>query len=103
MYRFRALKDSLPPAPHHDMSSSRGASESRPVLPPKPQKSASGLMSKLNRKKNKQSARTSQYVDPQIISDEPDSADNSRLDVIDQLDISGLTGGTRTYHNIWAY
>ena len=38
--------------------------------------------------------RLSQYVDPQIIQDEPDAADHSRLDVIDQLDISGLTGGT---------
>lgn len=49
--------------------------------------------------------RLSQFVDPQIIQDGPSSADNSRLDVIDQLDISGLTGGSCTYFvaNLFQY
>lgn len=40
----------------------------------------------------------SQYVDPQIISGD-DATHHSRLDVIDQLDISGLTGASCVYYN----
>jgi len=76
------------------MSSTKWADESAPVLPPKTRKGSYGLIPRLGRSKKKESVRLSQYVDPQIIQDEPDAADHSRLDVIDQLDISGLTGGT---------
>lgn len=59
--------------------------------------SGQGLWPKLGFFRKQQDVRLSQFVDPQIIQEGPSSADNSRLDVIDQLDISGLTGGSRTY------
>ncbi|WFD26725.1 hypothetical protein MNAN1_001710 [Malassezia nana] len=40
----------------------------------------------------------SQYVDPQIINAE-DATHHSRLDVIDQLDITGLTGASLFHHD----
>lgn len=70
-------------------------SDGAPVPPPKSGKSGLGIMSKVGRSKRKDAKRMSQFVEPQAL-DEEDVPGHSRLDVIDQLDISGLTGGSCT-------
>ncbi|WFD23180.1 hypothetical protein MEQU1_001868 [Malassezia equina] len=60
-----------------------------PLPPPKSRKGRA--LSK--GKSKKEAVRMSQYVDPQIING-PEASRHSRLDVIDQLDISGLTGAS---------
>lgn len=79
------------------MSGARWAGNDPSNSPATAQKIGQGLWPKLGFFRKQQDVRLSQFVDPQIIQEGPSSADNSRLDVIDQLDISGLTGGSRTY------
>ncbi|PKI85309.1 hypothetical protein MVES_000958 [Malassezia vespertilionis] len=66
------------------------AGDEAPMPPPKPRKTTNKLLTKIRRsdgKKNK--SRYSQYVDPVVQGDDPNaSVPGSRLDVIDQLDIS---------------
>lgn len=61
--------------------------------PAPPLKSRKSGGTSKGKSKKKDAVRMSQYVDPQIING-PDSSSHSRLDVIDQLDISGLTGAS---------
>lgn len=79
------------------MSGVRWAGNGPSGLPGTAKKNGQGFLPKLGFSKKQKDVRLSQFVDPQIIQDGPSSADNSRLDVIDQLDISGLTGGSCTY------
>ena len=69
-----------------------------PQPPPKPQRSRTkGFFNKDSRFERKQQKRQTRYVDPQLIQD-PDTSSSNHLDIIDQLDISGLTGNSCMFH-----
>ncbi|WFD30389.1 hypothetical protein MSPP1_001408 [Malassezia sp. CBS 17886] len=80
----------------------RGVVPAAPRPPPKGKKtnSAPSYASKLSRPDTRRRPRASQYVEPEVVTtDGVDANVATRIDVIDQLDISGLLGSTMFHHD----
>ncbi|WFD44690.1 hypothetical protein MPSI1_003360 [Malassezia psittaci] len=75
----------------------RSSSDQAPKPPPKSRKDLGRLLGRSGRssEKNKNKHRISQYVEPHLEGDEEDEQPPlSRIDIIDQLDISGVHGAS---------
>ncbi|WFD00625.1 hypothetical protein MYAM1_003376 [Malassezia yamatoensis] len=80
----------------------RISSDEAPKPPPKSRKELGRLLGRSGRsgEKNKKKNRISQYVEPRLEGDDADDqAPLSRIDVIDQLDISGVHGASLFHHD----